>query len=471
MDRFTSVVSVKAYLSTQIEHGFFADDPVFLPMNINLGDMSQEGSGWHDLLAVIDFAGKYVSLDLEPCLMSGTRFGGDWPKTGKNKIVSIVLPNAATTMLSFNSISILAQIEGMYISTIDNNAFSNCIALKNVNFPAATEIGRDAFSNCIALKNVSFPAAASIREHAFYCCTALESISFPAAASIREHAFYCCTALKSVSFPASASLDSEPFYDCPLLASIDIMGSGRLSVIEAGKILVKDNSVLVAYPSASGSITVDSVRSIGESAFSGCAALKCVSFPAVSSIGEGAFSGCTALESVNFPAATEICNSAFYRCTALTNVNFPAVTEICNSAFYRCTALTNVNFPAVNSIGRYAFSGCTALKNMSFPTLNSIGRYAFNSTGNMALTISMGKSAPEADIDLFYNISNGKIITVRVPIDAEGYVPTGTAIPAAYSGTNAAVCWGNGFRGRAWNGTGFTSSNVNNYITLNIEYQ
>ena len=117
INRFNSVAEASAYLTAQIVTGLYASDPVFLPMNINLGNMGT-GSGWYELLNAINSAGRYVSLDLETCPMSDTIFGYS---LSNNRIVSIVLPMVSTSIRA--------------------NAFSGCTALKSVSFPAVTDIG------------------------------------------------------------------------------------------------------------------------------------------------------------------------------------------------------------------------------------------------------------------------------------------------------------------------------------------
>ena len=84
-------------------------------------------------------------------------------------------------------------------------------------------------------------------------------------------------------------------------------------------------------------------------------------------IGEDAFKNCTVLKSITIPnSVTSIGDFAFYGCAGLTRrVTIPnRVTKIGNSAFKYCTGLTSVTIPgSVTSIGYYAFEGCTGLDN------------------------------------------------------------------------------------------------------------
>jgi hypothetical protein len=76
---------------------------------------------------------------------------------------------------------------------------------------------------------------------------------------------------------------------------------------------------------------------------------------------------------------------------------------------------------------------------------------------------------------VFSNVDTPKTVTVKVPQDATGYVPTTepeTTLPVTYSGNDDTEAWGNGFRGRGWDGSDFMDSGyINTYITLTIDYE
>ncbi|MDY6438342.1 MAG: leucine-rich repeat domain-containing protein [Prevotella sp.] len=107
-----------------------------------------------------------------------------------------------------------------------------------------------------------------------------------------------------------------------------------------------------------------SVTSIGDHAFYGGRSLTSVYIPnSVKSIGDAAFSGCS-LTSVYIPnSVTSIGDAAFSHCRGLTSVYIPnSVTSIGGSAFFECSGLTSVTIPnSVTSIGDYAFRFCSGL--------------------------------------------------------------------------------------------------------------
>jgi len=436
----------------QNANGDTPDNAIHIIVNIHLGTMTNANSGWQQLLKTINSTYKYVDLDLSGSTMNGVEFNPDYRiATGKGRIVSLILPDAARGIINGNNAHVpftyfysLKSISGAMVKTIGNYAFSpvssnriplvnvsfpvatnighnaffaclslenvnipaattigssafyyctslvnvsflvattigsgafdRCNFLENVNIPAATTIGSRAFNDCRSLESVSFPVATTIGSNAFSGCTSLENVDFPAAATIGDYAFSGCTSLESVSFPAAATINNNPFIYCTSLTSFNLTGSGNLSVFENGRALVRNNTELVSYPSASGIITMPAITSIGDSALSGTS-LVSADFPAATTIGDWAFQRCSSLESVNFPVAVTIGDWAFYGIRSK-NVSFPAAVTIGREAFRR-SWIESVSFPVAETIGREAFSGCTFLESASFPAVITIGEYVF----------------------------------------------------------------------------------------------
>jgi len=113
-------------------------------------------------------------------------------------------------------------------------------------------------------------------------------------------------------------------FNCTSLTAINVAAGNSVYTAENGVLYNKDKTVLHKYPQGktdSSFIILNSVISIGESAFSDCANLTNISIPnSVTSIGESAFSGCTSLASITIPnSVTSIGKYAFDTCTGLTS--------------------------------------------------------------------------------------------------------------------------------------------------------
>jgi len=226
----TNVSDVGGYLA-----GFIAntsENPISFPpsgvgftlSSYDLGNMTADESGWHNLITAIGTGGKFVNLDLSGCTMTGTEFNPDNffnYNEGKGKIVSLVLPTVATSLYEygqFNSFITLKAVTGTNVMTIGGN-FAYCRTLTSVSFPVLTTIGDYAFQICTNLTSVSFPLVTTIGKNAFQDTglTSVTSVSFPLVTTIGDYAFRDNKNLVSVSFDESlVSIGIGVFQDSEL---------------------------------------------------------------------------------------------------------------------------------------------------------------------------------------------------------------------------------------------------------------
>jgi hypothetical protein len=178
-----------------------------------------------------------------------------------------------------------------------------------------------------------------------------------------------------------------------------------------------------------------------------------------------AFSNCPKLTTVTL-ATTDVLNA--FDIQKLTTVSLPEVTTIANNTNPNTPALPPANQTSARSIGYTAFANCAALTTVNLPAARSIGNNAFANCA--ALTeVTLGSTVSTLGYGMFDGITAAKTVTVKVPTLATGY---GT-ISAIYDETSSYTeNWGNGFRGRGWDGLAFTPyGSINNNITLVIQYQ
>lgn len=145
---------------------------------------------------------------------------------------------------------------------------------------------------------------------------------------------------------------------------VNVYGGNSADFVIRGGVLVKYNGA------ATEVVIPDSVKIIGDSAFSGCKGITSVVIPdSVQEIGSGAFRDCIALPHITIPDSVQkIGQSAFEGCTALAAVVIPdSVKEIRSKAFAECISLTAIVIPAsVQTIGPEAFLDCKSLRTVEF---------------------------------------------------------------------------------------------------------
>jgi hypothetical protein len=210
---YNEVAGIAAYLDGTA--GTVAE-PVVLEVLLDLAD---NVNGWTSLLDAINTAQEYVALDLSGSTMTG-EFDPGTANTGEKYVVSLVLPDAATSIKAgsdfsnpaFENFTALKMVSGAQVTAVGDYAFNNCTSLASVTLPLAQDIGQAAFANCIGLTGVlSLPLARDIGQAAFSECTGLTGVSLPLAQTIGGYAFYNCTGLTSVTLPLAQTIGDYAF--------------------------------------------------------------------------------------------------------------------------------------------------------------------------------------------------------------------------------------------------------------------
>ncbi|MBO4592488.1 MAG: leucine-rich repeat protein [Eubacterium sp.] len=273
------------------------------------------------------------------------------------------------------------QIKSIWVSKdiygIGSEAFLDCENLTKVTFESDSELNflnKYCFKGCTSLKSITLPNSIRYIKDSVFEGTGLESFTMPSkAVGIYEGCFRNCKNLKSFSFK-----NYEP-----------------------------DNT--------------DSW--IGKKVFEGCISLETITIPAfIRMIQDNAFSGCTALKDVTFAdsasfesAYISIGYYAFAGCTSLKNIVLPAHTEdIMDSAFQNCTKLESVSIKESDRsliIRDKAFADCPLLKTVYLPKRTRkflAGSFDINNKNLALYLVAPSNAVNDAkEYGLNYEFTNG----------------------------------------------------------------
>ena len=221
----------------------------------------------------------------------------------------------------------------------------------NVDIPAeiggiaVTVIGDDAFFGCWGLTSVTIPDGITIiGNSAFYGCTGLTNVTIPDSVTTIEDSAFRVTGLTSIIFksPITTIYDSEN----TIPAAAKILGYDPST---AKDYAVKYNRTFEVIATTEDDFTFNLLTGTitGYTGYNSNVEIPTeIDGIVVKVIGEYAFQNCTGLTSIIIPdSVTVIEMQAFYNCIGLTSIIIPdSVTAIGMQAFYNCTGLTSIMF-------------------------------------------------------------------------------------------------------------------------------
>ena len=292
---------------------------------------------------ITGYFGKEVDL-IVPDKIRGTTVKGIGSSAFENNasVHSVILPKSATIIKdhAFLGCMNLEKVSGEGITTVERYAF-NLSTIADFPFEQLKTVGAYAFSGCNNLKNVSLSNAETIGKSAFENSRDVLFINSEKNVSIGENAFRG-TNVKSVNLSNLTVINKNVFENCSELVSVSIENTTKInsrgfsdciSLIDINMPKVQELDTYAFKNTALNRVNFETVKSVGNYAFSGCGAMKYAFLPNASSIGAYAFNKCTSLEMVYFPSLIELNNSIFSECEKLKSVWFPSVEVVNNWAF------------------------------------------------------------------------------------------------------------------------------------------
>ena len=303
---------------------------------------------------------------------------------------------------------------GLPVTAIDDNVFSNCENLINITLgDSIARIGNNIFEGCTNLTSAILGnGITTINTKTFNKCGKLKNVTLgEKLLNINENAFESCESLVSITLPNSlTTIGAGAFARCKSLASIII--PDRVTSIDDGAFAYCESLASIIIP--------DGLRRIGENAFGACESLSDITIPnSVTCIEDWTFWGCSKLKTITIPKTVTSIDSAyriFEECKSLINITVDelnpeyksiegnlytkdgkkllyyalgkkdtafvipnSVTSIDDCAFYGSLNLTSITIPdSVTQIGYGTFWGCNNLINIIIPnSVTSIGEATF----------------------------------------------------------------------------------------------
>ncbi len=347
-------------------------------------------------------------------------------------LTTLVIP-ADITEIKVNALYGCKNIETILfhnnVTSIGNNAFQYCSAIKDVTFKENSKcesIGQNVFYKCNALETVTFENNSqleTIGDAAFYGCSKLATVSFNNNASLKSvgnNAFYNCASLTKFNIYNNTELTtigSGAFYDCKALTEVVLGQDSKLSLIDTEAFYNCSSLETLKLGDNSG------LKKIGTDAFRYCSAMKEVYISDISTWLKTTFA---VDEILPIHGSSNPMNSGadLYVGGKLLNVLVipDDVTSVAKYAMYGCESLMNLTFHEdMTSVGNYAFYNCIKIEGINLNAkkmeLNE-DNYAFHKAGTYfyydennervetEITVTIGKTVTYVPDYLFNSAPN-----------------------------------------------------------------
>ncbi len=352
-------------------------------------------------LRSVEFAGEYLNAQA----FSGCTSLKTLTLTAKN------FTGIGDEALAGTSIEELRLPDGNCV--IGKNAFANNSSLKKIILSENTKLTLSAssFANCRLFGSYELPASGSnyysVEDGILYNKDKTVLLSVPCGKDTLGIA-------SSVTEIAEGAFSG--IYKVNAVASIKNLDLSALNITKIGKYAFSGSGIEeITLP--------EGLEVLPEGVFSDCTKLAKVNgTESVTEISDYAFSGCTAIRTMSFPNVTKIGNYAFYR-SGIRTLDAPETLVIGESAF-RSSYLTEAIFEKTTEIGSMAFSSNNSLTKVSLGAVTVMGDRAFYGSGEIT-SFAMAEGAKVVGNYAFYydytsqNVGRTALTEVILPDSTE----------------------------------------------------
>lgn len=305
-----------------------------------------------------------------------------------SSVVEIILPDTLENIgaSAFSHAESLVDIKlPDKVDEISHSVFASCSSLKSATLPASLmTIPERMFLDCTSLETIALPdSLLTVSDSAFSGCSTLDNITIPAKVTeILDYAFFNCANLKTLNIAEGSKLmtiGSSAFRGCYSIVDVSLMNASELTLIDESAFQFCTNLTNIQIP--------NSVKTLGDHAFSGCDSLALTEYNGIGYIGNDTDTKLIAVKAIDstitsakITSSTKfICSGAFERHAALTeviivteSVSGDGILGIGCNAFAFCPKLTKISIgKSINTIGDNALMGCKALKTIKYGSNSS----------------------------------------------------------------------------------------------------
>ena len=328
------------------------------------------------------------------------------------------------------------------VATIGEAAFAYCTSLDSIHIDShnavyASPLGSNAIINTTdstlvaGCRHSTIPSMVrNICSYAFQGIKGLRFITLPdSLKAIGNYAFAECDSLTAIHIPASVrQIGWYCFSHCPQLTSLTIAEENAVYDSREGCNAVILTSRDMLQQACPATVIPESVRIIGQLAFTCITCFDRIALPAaLSEIHDFAFEGCTGLQSIHIPAGVYfIADNPFACCTSLDTITVDSANTVFDSRS-SCNAIIEKNNGRLVSgcrsttipnntyrIAPYAFKGMTGLHRIVLPkNVISIDVGAFAGCTGVNTILSAEQTAPQVERNSFEGIDPETAVHIR----------------------------------------------------------